>query len=192
MSGRAGTGLLLAGRAARFLAKARTGDIRFAPIPGFREECIMREATAHGEVLTRGALAARTGCNIETIRYYEQIGMLPPPPRSEGGHRLYGPDLVKRLNFVIRSRNLGFTLEEIRELLRLVDGGNYTCRQVEALAQEHMKEIRQKITDLKRLEIVLKTMASQCSRGKVPKCPIIDARFDARKPQGPLRDGARA
>src|SRR5216684_4184670 len=92
------------------------------------------------EFVTRGALAARTGCNIETIRYYEQIGILPPPPRSQGGHRLYGQNLIKRLNFARRSRDLGFTLEEIRELLRFVDGGNYTCAQVEALAQEHAKE----------------------------------------------------
>jgi len=79
-----------------------------------------------GKLLTRGLLAARTGCNIETIRYYERVGLLPPPPRSAGGHRLYGHDLVRRLNFVRRSRDLGFSIEEIRELLRLVDGGSYT------------------------------------------------------------------
>ena len=89
------------------------------------------EAVSAREALTRGALAARTGCNIETIRYYERIGLLPPPPRSAGGHRLYGRDLVKRLTFVRRSRDLGFTLKEIRELLRLVDGGTYTCGEVE-------------------------------------------------------------
>lgn len=140
-----------------------------------------------GEVLTRGELATQTGCNIETIRYYEKIGMLPPPPRSEGGHRLYGQNLVKRLNFVLRSRDLGFTLEEIRELLRVVDGGNYTCAQVEALAHEHVQDIRRKIKDLKKLKIVLETMASQCSGGKIPQCPIIDALLDARTPPSPAR-----
>ena len=135
-----------------------------------------------GEFLTRGALAAQTGCNIETIRYYERIGILPPPPRSQGGHRLYGQPLVRRLNFVRRSRDLGFNLEEIRELLRLVDGGNYTCGQVEALALDHVQDIRRKISDLKKLKVVLETMASQCSGGKIPKCPIIDALFDARAP----------
>ena len=139
-----------------------------------------REANAHAESLSRGELAARTGCNIETIRYYEQIGLLPAPPRSQAGHRLYGQDLLKRLSFVRRSRDLGFTLEEIRGLLRLVDGGKYTCAQVEALALEHVGEIRRKITDLKRLKSVLETMASQCSGGKVPECPIIDALFDLR------------
>lgn len=139
------------------------------------------------EFLTRGELAARTGCNIETIRYYEQIGIMPSPPRSDGGHRLYGQALARRLNFVCRSRDLGFSLEEIRELLRVVDGGNYTCAQVEALALEHVKDIRQKITDLRKLKIVLETMASRCSGGKIPNCPIIDALFDARAPIRPAR-----
>ncbi len=138
------------------------------------------KATTRGQFLTRGGLAMRTGCNIETIRYYEQIGLLPPPRRSEGGHRLYGEDLRKRLSFVRRSRDLGFTLEEIRELLRLVDGGKYTCAQVEALALEHVREIQRKISDLRKIKTVLQTMASQCSGGKVPKCPVIDALFEAR------------
>jgi MerR family mercuric resistance operon transcriptional regulator len=132
------------------------------------------------EHLTRGALAARIGCNSETIRYYEQIGVLPSPPRSQGGHRLYDQDMLKRLNFVRRSRDLGFSLEEIRRLLRLVDGGTYTCAQVEALALDHAREIQRKIADLKKLKSVLETMASQCSGSNVPECPIIDALFDPR------------
>ena len=136
------------------------------------------EAVSFEERLTRGALAARTGCNIETILYYEKIGLLPPPPRSTGGHRLYGRDLVKRLNFVRRCRDLGFTLGEIRELLRLVDGGTYTCGEVEQLALDHVREIRRKIGDLRRLQRVLETMASQCSGDAVPDCPIIEALFD--------------
>jgi MerR family mercuric resistance operon transcriptional regulator len=150
---------------------------------GCREERMASKTAERDAVLTRGALAAQTGCNIETLRYYEQIGMLPSPPRSHGGHRLYGKELVKRLNFVLRSRDLGFTLEETRELLRVVDGGNYTCAQVDALAQEHLQDIRRKIVDLKKLEAVLKTMASQCSRGKIPECPIIDALFDTQTPR---------
>jgi MerR family mercuric resistance operon transcriptional regulator len=139
-------------------------------------------AIARGGLLTRGALAARIGCNIETIRYYEKAGLLPPPPRSQGGHRLYGQELVKRLSFVRRSRDLGFTLEEIRELLRLVDGRRYTCAQVETLALAHVQEIRRKLSDLRKLKNVLETMASQCSGGKVPECPIIDALFGAGPP----------
>src|SRR5215472_13612480 len=133
------------------------------------------EAASARNRLTRGALAARTGCNIETIRYYEQVGLLPPPPRSAGGHRLYGPDLVKRLNFVRRSRDLGFSLKEIRELLRLVDGGTYSCREVERLARDHVREIRRKIADLRRMQRVLEMMAAKCTGGAVPDCPIIDA-----------------
>lgn len=138
------------------------------------------DGTARRGLLTRGELAARIGCNIETIRYYEQAGLLPPPPRSQGGHRLYDQELVKRLNFVRRSRDLGFTLEEIRGLLRLVDGGKHTCAQVEALALHHAQEIQRKISDLKKIKKVLEVMAAQCSGKSVPKCPIIDALYDSR------------
>jgi MerR family mercuric resistance operon transcriptional regulator len=138
------------------------------------------------ELLTRGTLAVRSGCNIETIRYYERIGILPPPPRTEGGHRLYGQDLIKRLTFVRRSRELGFTLEEIRQLLRLVDGSNYTCAQVETLAHAHAHDIREKIADLRKLKSVLEAMASQCTGGEVPECPIIDALFDSQTPLRPI------
>ena len=147
------------------------------------------EGAASGKPLTRGALAARTGCNIETIRYYERVGLLPPPPRTAGGHRLYGEGLVRRLNFVRRSRDLGFSIEEIRELLRLVDGGTYTCREVEKLARDHMREIRRKIADLRRLQRVFEMMAAQCSGNAVPDCPIIDALFD---PDGPSRQATRS
>jgi MerR family transcriptional regulator, mercuric resistance operon regulatory protein len=131
--------------------------------------------------LTRGALAARTGCNVETVRYYERIGLLPAPPRSAGGHRLYGPDLVKRLTFVRKSRDLGFTIEEIRDLLTVVDGGAYTCAQVQQMARDHARRIRHKIADLRRLERVFETMVAQCSGGDVPECPIIDALFEPLK-----------
>jgi hypothetical protein len=80
--------------------------------------------------LTIGRLAARTGVNIETIRYYERIGMIPPPPRSAGGQRRYEESHLRRLCFVRRCRELGFPLEEIRALLTLVDGGDYSCAEV--------------------------------------------------------------
>jgi MerR family mercuric resistance operon transcriptional regulator len=130
------------------------------------------------EPLTIGALSKQTGCNIETIRYYERIGLLPAPPRSEGGHRIYGEDHLKRLTFVRRSRELGFTLQEVRGLLRLVDGGDFTCADVKALTLDHAAEIRRKIVDLRKMERVLKEMASQCEANEVPACPIIDALFE--------------
>ena len=148
---------------------------------------------SEGRPLTRGALAARSGCNIETIRYYERVGLLPPPPRSAGGHRLYGEDLVRRLRFVRRSRDLGFSIEEIRELLRLVDGGTYTCAQVERLARDHVRDIRRKIADLRRLQRVFETMVERCSGDAVPDCPIIDALFDNDgRLQPPATKSARA
>jgi MerR family transcriptional regulator, mercuric resistance operon regulatory protein len=126
---------------------------------------------------TTGGLSKRTGCNIETIRYYERIGLLPEPPRTSGGHRIYDDDDLKRLTFIRRSRELGFTLEEVRELLGLVDGGDYTCAEVKTITVAHLNEVRQKITDLRNLERVLDDMVSQCDDGMIPDCPIIDALF---------------
>src|SRR5438132_8009272 len=96
-----------------------------------------------------GVLSERSGVNIETIRYYERIGLVPKPPRSDGGHRLYGREDVQRLAFVRRSRELGFSLEEIRALLGLADGGSGA--QVHGLTVRHIADVRQKIADLKRL-----------------------------------------
>jgi len=131
--------------------------------------------------ITRGALAKRTGCNIETIRYYEQIGLMPDPPRSEGGHRQYDDEHLRRLTFVCRARELGFTIEEVRGLLGLVDGGDYSCAEVKALTLQHVRDIHQKILDLQRIEHVLQAIAAQCADGTVPECPVIDALF--RSPQ---------
>ncbi len=130
--------------------------------------------------MTRGAIATRTGVNIETVRYYEKIGLLPPPPRSEGGHRIYGEDLLKRLTFIRRSRELGFTIEEVRSLLALVDGGDYTCAEVKAMTLDHLETVRSKIADLGTIEKVLKDMVSRCEGDEVPECPVIDALFDER------------
>lgn len=124
-----------------------------------------------------GALSEQTGCNIETIRYYEKIGLLPPPPRSAGGRRLYTHDHLKRLTFVRRSRQLGFHLDEIRELLDLVDGGSYTCDEVRQLTLTHADEVERKIADLLKMKNVLHEITSKCSGGKVPDCPIIDALY---------------
>ncbi len=126
---------------------------------------------------TIGSLSRDTGCNIETIRYYERIGLMPKPPRSKGGHRLYEKDHLKRLSFIRRSRDLGFTLEEVRGLLRMIDGHDYTCDEVKVLTLNHLQEVHQKIADLRRLETVLKTMAAECEGGNIPDCPIIDALY---------------
>lgn len=127
---------------------------------------------------TIGVLSERTGVNIETIRYYEKIGLLPAPPRTEGGHRLYAEDHLKRLIFIRRSRELGFGQGEVRALLSLVDGGGYTCGEVKALTVQNLQTVREKIKDLRRLERTLAGISSQCEGGSVPECPVIDALFD--------------
>jgi len=131
------------------------------------------------DVLSIGKLSQQSGVNIETIRYYEKIGVMPAPGRSAGGFRVYEPDDLKRLSFVRRSRQLGFSLDEIRNLLRLVDGHGHTCAEVLALMLSHLAEIRRKIRDLRRLQLAMAEMAARCSGDSVPECPIIDALFDA-------------
>lgn len=126
-----------------------------------------------------GEASRQTGVNIETIRYYERIGVMPKPVRTEGGHRAYDADQVKRLAFIKRSRELGFSLAEIRALLDLVDTGSYTCSEVHDMTTKHLATVRKKVADLRRLERVLKEMTAECNRGDVPECPIIDALFDA-------------
>jgi MerR family mercuric resistance operon transcriptional regulator len=134
---------------------------------------------------TIGALSEQSGVNIETIRYYEKIGVMPTPVRSGGGYRIYGPDEVKRLHFVRRGRELGFSLDELRGLLRLVDGHRYTCAEVRTITVDHLSEVRRKITDLRHIERVMAEMAARCTGGRVPDCPIIDALFAARpSPEG--------
>lgn len=128
-----------------------------------------------GRGLQRGELAERTGCNLETIRYYEKIGMMPDPPRTASGYRVYGEIHVSRLRFILRARELGFAIEEIRGLLDLVDGGTQTCAEVQERTERHLADVRTKIADLKRIEKVLAATAAQCSGDDVPECPILDA-----------------
>ena len=127
--------------------------------------------------LTRGSLATRTGVNIETVRYYEKIGLMPDPARSPGGHRVYNETHVKRLFFIRRSRELGFTIQETRELLELVDGGDYTCAEVRDRTNSHLADVTKKIGDLQKIQRTLSKMASMCDGGMVPECPVINALY---------------
>ena len=136
---------------------------------------------SRGPTLTVGGLSKTTGVNIETIRFYERVGILPKPPRTAGGHRIYGEDHLKRLSFVRRSRDLGFSLDEVRGLLRLVDGGHYTCGEVKTITLDHLADVRRKIADLRRLERVLSDVAGKCKGGRIPDCPVIEALFVARQ-----------
>jgi MerR family mercuric resistance operon transcriptional regulator len=126
-------------------------------------------------VMTIGTLSERAGVNIETIRYYERVGLLPAPPRSSGRHRLYDEPHRQRLVFIRRARELGFSLEEVRALLGLGGKHGLTCGDVRALTQHHIEAIRNKVRDLKRLERTLSALAAQCRADTVPECPILDA-----------------
>lgn len=128
-----------------------------------------------------GALSAQSGVNIETIRYYERIGIMPAPPRTEGRQRVYDEVHVKRLTFIRRGRELGFSLDEIRDLLGLVRDHDLTCAEVKAMTEEHVTDIRRKMKDLKKLERVLTDLAAQCSGDAVPDCPILDALSERRR-----------
>lgn len=134
----------------------------------------MRHDTS-GKGLHRAALARRTGCNLETIRYYEKIGMMPEPPRTEAGYRVYDGGHVERLRFILRARQLGFSLDDIRGLLALVDRGTQTCAEVKERTERHLADVREKIADLKRIERVLADTAAQCSGEEAPDCPVLEA-----------------
>lgn len=134
--------------------------------------------------LAIGALSRRTGVNIETVRYYERIGLLPPPARSEGGHRLYGGGHLMRLNFVRRARDLGFTLDEIRGLLELAEKRDRPCSEAREVAVGHLSDVRAKIADLRTMERVLVEMVARCAEGTTPECPLIEALFDPTSGEG--------
>jgi MerR family mercuric resistance operon transcriptional regulator len=124
-----------------------------------------------------GTLSKHTGTNIETIRYYERIGLLPAPARSSGGYRLYGTGHLKRLNFIRRARTLGFSIGEVRRLLRLADERKRPCAEVRVVAEAHLKDVRAKIVDLRRMERVLKATVARCAEGRRSDCPVIEALY---------------
>lgn len=124
--------------------------------------------------ITIGRLSDATGVKIETIRYYEKIGIMPKPPRTSGGQRAYGVAHRARLSFIKRSRDLGFSLDAVRSLLGLTDEPP-TCGEVHAITSQHLIDVRNKIRDLKRLEKTLCAIAAECAGGDTPDCPIIDA-----------------
>lgn len=128
------------------------------------------------EILTIGKLSDRTGVKIETIRYYEKIGLLPPAPRKQSGHRIYDSASVDRLCFIKRGRELGFSISNIRSLLGLEDE-KPSCGQVYEITKMHLADIRSKIADLKRLEKTLSRVARECDRNAGPNCAIIEMLF---------------
>ena len=120
-----------------------------------------------------GELARRTGVHIETIRYFEKVGMLEAPERTEGGHRIYTEGHVRALRFIKRARELGFAPNEVRALLDLGGPGGACCDQVQEIALHHLEQVRRRMADLTRLERLLASTVERCSGGHVPECPVI-------------------
>lgn len=128
--------------------------------------------------LTIGQLSQRTGVNIETVRYYERIGLLDTPPRTPGGHRSYSGADSRRLQFVRRARELGFSIDDIRTLLALAEEGGASCSDARSVAAAHLADVRARLADLKKMEGILASAAvgcdALCSERPAPICPLIE------------------
>jgi MerR family mercuric resistance operon transcriptional regulator len=135
----------------------------------------MRAITSsRAENLPIGELSKRSGVNIETIRHYERVKMLAPPPRTDSGRRVYHSTDLRILVFIRRSRELGFSLDDIRALLRLGGPEKASCREVREIAAHHLEDIRARLVDLKKLERLLAKTVARCSGRMAPDCPVLD------------------
>ena len=153
---------------------------------------MQQEAEKTTAVLPIGAMAKRTGLTVEGIRFYEKEGVLPAPARTAGGQRFYRLEDLKRLNFIRRARDLGFTLDEVRGLLRLADDARErSCVEVRDLASGHLADVRAKIADLRRMERTLAVMIAACSGDTAPECALIEALFSSPR-DSIAADGRRA
>ena len=130
------------------------------------------------ENLTIGTVSQASGVKVPTIRYYEQVGLMPEPPRTDGNRRTYGRADLDRLTFIRHSRELGFDIDEIRTLLSLQDQPNQSCEQADRIAQTHLVEVRQKIASLMALQKELERMVEGCSHGHVGECRVIEILAD--------------
>lgn len=124
--------------------------------------------------LSRGELARRTGVNLETIRHFERIGILPAPPRTEGGHRVYDETHVRTLGFVRRARSLGFTPDEVLTIIELGGPAKAPCAEVREIATHHLQQVRSKIADLVEIERLLAGTIEHCSGKSEPECAVIE------------------
>jgi len=125
-----------------------------------------------------GELARRTAVKIPTIRFYEQIGLLAAPPRTEGNQRRYGKAEVDRLNFIRHARELGFEVDDIRELLTMAGEPQASCHQADSIARNHLSEIERRIASLQALKVELSRMIDECNHGRICDCRIIEALAD--------------
>ena len=128
--------------------------------------------------LTIGQLSKETGCKVPTIRYYEEIDLMPAPLRTTGNQRRYDPKHVERLNFIQHCRELGFNQKAIRDLLRLTEQPNQSCESVTEIARTHLDELNQRIARLATLKLELERMIEVCHGGQVADCRIIEVLAD--------------
>lgn len=122
-----------------------------------------------------GDLGKATGTKVETIRYYENVGLLPKPARTAGNYRNYSAAHLTRLGFIRRARDLGFSVDEVRQLLRLSDDRDSGCDEVDAIARAHLADVERKIADLDSLRVELNGLIRQCRHGTIAECRILDA-----------------
>tara|TARA_R110000787_G_scaffold280344_3_gene391034 strand:+ start:5486 stop:5905 length:420 start_codon:yes stop_codon:yes gene_type:complete len=122
-----------------------------------------------------GELGRATATKVETIRYYEQTGLLPPPARTKANYRHYGENHLARLSFIRRARDLGFPIERVRALLDLSDDRGRDCATIDRIATEHLREVDRKIADLSALRRELSTLIASCEGGTVAECRILEA-----------------
>lgn len=126
------------------------------------------------EEMTIGLLANRAKVNVQTVRYYERRDLLTPALRRDSGYRLYGDDELRRLRFIKNAQSLGFTLEEIRSLLRLRSGGRASCASVQRKAAAHARDVRERIERLRAMERTLAQLVRTCRRrARTDECPIL-------------------
>jgi Cu(I)-responsive transcriptional regulator len=122
-----------------------------------------------------GELARVADTKAETIRYYERIGLLPPPPRTAGNYRDYSVTHVSRLMFTRRARDLGFSIEQIRALIELADNKEQSCEAVDLIARQHLADVKRKLADLTALRRELESLIGQCRHGTIAHCRILEA-----------------
>jgi len=130
------------------------------------------------EKFSIGQMAKAGNCKVQTIRYYEEIGLLPIPERTEGNQRFYRQDHRNRLAFIRHSRELGFSLDQIRQILAMTDDPNHSCEEVDAIAREHLREVDSRIKRLQSMKKELKRMITQCAGDKVADCRIVEVLSD--------------
>ena len=129
-----------------------------------------------------GELASRAGVNVQTVRYYERRGLLCQPERTTSGYRQYGPDVLERLRFIKGAQELGFTLEEIEDLLDLRVDDPASCSVVAERARAKLADVRRKIRELQRMESVLTSLGSACAtRTQTAECPILESLVEVRE-----------